>query len=278
MEFWLGWFHEHSTGSDVLEIARQAEQLGFTGVALPDHVAIPKEQASRHPLRGTGYDPHMPYIDPFTTAAAMGAVTDKLRFMTYALVMGMRDPFTVAKMAASLSDLTDGRFDLGITPGWLKEEMALLGHDPKTRGKRFDEALAVMDGLWRNDFFSYKGEHYQFNDVAIYPSPVVTPKILIGGHSKKALDRVGRHDGWIGMNHPTDELVVMLHDLKADPTASKKEHYIIPPDSLTQDSIEQMANLGVRGMVIMPWPLLDPAYATVKARLATMEAFAAQWL
>jgi alkanesulfonate monooxygenase SsuD/methylene tetrahydromethanopterin reductase-like flavin-dependent oxidoreductase (luciferase family) len=97
MEYWLAWFHETNKGNEVKTIARHAEKLGFSGVALSDHVALPKVQQSRHPMLGIPYDPATPNIEPMTTAATMAAVTDKLRFMTYAYVMGMRDPFTVAK-------------------------------------------------------------------------------------------------------------------------------------------------------------------------------------
>ncbi len=117
MEYWLAWFHENNNGDDVKAIAREAEALGYAGVALSDHVALPKEQESRHPMQGIPYDPATPNIEPITTAAVMSAVTEKLRFMTYAYVMGMRDPFTVAKQTAALADLSNNRFALGITPG-----------------------------------------------------------------------------------------------------------------------------------------------------------------
>ena len=89
MEYWLAWFHETNNGNEVKAIAREAQELGYTGVALSDHVALPKEQESRHPMRGIPYDPEIPNIEPITTTAVMSAVTETLRFMTYAYVMGM---------------------------------------------------------------------------------------------------------------------------------------------------------------------------------------------
>jgi alkanesulfonate monooxygenase SsuD/methylene tetrahydromethanopterin reductase-like flavin-dependent oxidoreductase (luciferase family) len=66
-------------------------------VALSDHVALPKLQESRHPMLGTPFDPATPTIEPITSVAVMSAVTETLRFMTYAYVMRVHDPFPVAK-------------------------------------------------------------------------------------------------------------------------------------------------------------------------------------
>ena len=72
MEFWIGWFHEHSLGRDVAEIARVIEATGFKGVGLSDHIAIPKAHESLHPVIQTGLDPLVPNVEPFTTAAYLG--------------------------------------------------------------------------------------------------------------------------------------------------------------------------------------------------------------
>ena len=210
MEFWVGWFHERSLGHDVARIAEAIEVNGFEGVALSDHIAMPKAQQSLHPIMQSGFDPLTPYVEPFTTAAYMGALTERLRFMTYSLVSGMREPFSIAKQSAVLSDLTGGRFDLGITPGWLEEEIALLGYDPATRGKRLRETLDVITGLWENDLFSYAGDFYHFEDVGISPRPDVAPRIYIGGHGKLSLRRAARRDGWIGMVQSQNWIVANL--------------------------------------------------------------------
>jgi len=278
MEFWVGWFHEQSHGQDVGRIARAIEAAGFAGVALSDHIAMPKAQASLHPIMQTGFDPLTPYVEPFTTAAYMGAVTERLRFMTYSLVSGMREPFSIAKQSAALSDLTGGRFDLGITPGWLEEEIALLGHDPATRGKRFRETLEVVTGLWQNDLFSYDGDFYRFEGVGISPRPGVAPRIFVGGHGKLSLRRAARCDGWIGMVHAADELEQMFAYLESQGAPATNKIYVIPGEPLSRDYIDQMAALGVDGLVVMVWPILDPAFATAAARIEALEKFSEQWI
>jgi probable F420-dependent oxidoreductase len=252
MEYWLAWFHETNDGAEVKAIAKAAEELGFTGIALSDHVALPKVQQSLHPIQGIPYNPLTPNIEPITTAATMAAVTVELKFLTYAYVMGMRDPFTVAKQAAALADLTDNRFALGITPGWSKDEIALLGHDPATRGKRFTESIDVMQGLWNNDLFSYDGVHYNFTDVGISPRPKIPPKIFIGGNSPVAIKRAAKNAGWIGMHHPLDELKPLLASLD-DLSDNQAAKYIIAVNGLSDKFLAQVESLGIDGLVLMPW-------------------------
>ena len=276
MEYWLAWFHETNKGAEVREIARAAEDLGFAGVALSDHVALPKEQVSRHPMLGIPYDPLTPNIEPITVAATMAAVTEKLRFMSYAYVMGMRDPFTVAKQVGALSDLSGNRFALGMTPGWNADEIALLGHDPATRGKRFEESIDVMRGLWNNDLFSYQGAHYQFEDVGLAPRPEQAPRIYVGGNSAIAIRRAAANDGWIGMNHPLDELATMLGQLD-DMSNGRAAKYVVATQELSDPYLDKLQQLGINGVVLMPWPVMEPAAVPLEAKLAAMAQTARFW-
>jgi len=277
MEIWLAWFGENHRGGDVKALARAAEELGYSGVALSDHVALPKAQQSLHPIQRIPYDPLLPYAEPITTAATMAAVTEELRFMTYAYVMGMREPFSVAKQAGALADLTEGRFSLGITPGWQREEIAILGHDPATRGSRFLEALEIIEGLWRNDLFSYRGHHYAFEDVGISPRPSVPPDILIGGHSKRSIERAARYQGWIGMNHPVEQLRTMLAELD-ELSNGRASKYVIAGQELSDGYMADLEALGVRGLVVMPWAPMNPDPEPVDARIEVMTSLARRWI
>ncbi len=274
MEHWVSWFHEQTDGKEVSVVSQAAESLGFTGVAFSDHVAIPKNHESLHPELRKPYDYSLPMIDPFTVAASMGAVTSKLRFMTYALVGSMRDPFSIARQAGSLAGLTNGRFALGITPGWLREEIELLGHDPKTRGKRFDEALQVIKGLWEHELFSFRGEHYQFEEVAVCPRPLVTPKIFIGGNSPKSFARARHYDGWIGMTLQLEEVSEVSRIVRSTP--GQKSIYLIPSQPLNTEYLSQLEAVGVDGLVHMIWFPGVPTAVDEKCQL--MESFAREWI
>jgi len=274
LEHWISWFHEQTIGAEVKQVAQAAESLGFTGVALSDHVAIPKHHAALHPELGKHYDYQLPMIDPFTVTAAMGAVTSKLRFMTYALVGSMRDPFSIARQAGSLAGLTDGRFALGITPGWLTDEIALLGHDPKTRGKRLDEALQVIEGLWQHDLYSFSGEHYQFEEVAVNPRPAQAPKLLIGGNSSKSYERAKRFDGWIGMTPSSQKVAEIAQMVRS--TSGQKSIYQVAAQPVDEHYLQNLEAAGVDGLVHMIWFPGVPTVVEEKLRL--MESFARDWI
>ena len=277
MEIWLAWFGENHRSSDVKALARAAEELGYCGVALSDHVALPKVQQSLHPIQKIPYDPLLPYAEPITTAATMAAVTEELRFMTYAYVMGMREPFSVAKQTGALADLTQNRFALGITPGWLKEEMAILGHDPATRGRRFVESLEVIEGLWSNDLFSYRGEYYLFEDVGISPRPEIPPEILIGGDSKRSIERAAQHRGWIGMNQPVEELKSLLGELD-ELSGGRARKYVIASEELSDRYMADLEALGVTGLVVIPWSPRNPDPEPLGSRIDAMTSLARRWI
>ena len=274
MEHWISWFHEQTDGEEVKVVAKTAESLGFSGVALADHVAIPKNHAALHPELQQPYDYRLPMIDPFTVAACMGAVTSKLRFMSYALVGSMRDPFSMARQVGSLAGLTGNRFALGTTPGWLTDEIELLGHNAKTRGRRFDEALQVIKGLWEHDLFSFDGEHYQFEEVAVCPRPQVAPKILIGGNSPKSYERARHYDGWIGMTPSIQQVAEIAQVVRSAP--GKKSIYQVAAQPPDDSYFRELEDVGVDGLVHMIWFPGVPTSAEEKCRL--MAEFAKDWI
>lgn len=274
MEHWISWFHEQTAGEEVKTVAQTAESLGFTGIAMSDHVAIPKNHTALHPELKQPYDYRLPMVDSFTVSACMGAVTSKLRFMSYALVGSMRDPFSIARQAGSLAGLTDNRFALGITLGWLTDEIALLGHDPETRGKRLDEALQVIRGVWENDLFSFDGEHYQFEEVAVCPRPAIAPKILIGGNSAKSFERAKRFDGWIGMTMQLEQVAEVSRLVRSTP--GEKSIYLVASQPLDAQYLADLETAGVSGLVHMIWFPGVPTAVDEKCRL--MESFASEWI
>jgi probable F420-dependent oxidoreductase len=281
VEFWLPLIFEPDVRQYV-EVARAAERLGFTGIALPDHVAIPRDFVPAHPAEGNPFTASLDHPDPFTTITAMAAGTTTLRFMTYVYVLTMRDPFTVAKQAGSVSTLTGGRFGFGCGAGWLQEEISLLGHDPRTRGARMDEMLEVIQGFWQHGTFEYHGDHYDFAPATMTPTPDPAPPLWIGG-GRASLRRAARCDGWVGMDHPLDELEELLSDLEQARRRHVDEHGPSPTEPQTmvvaralpsRDLYAHLEDLGVTATIVLPWIPADPAHATLPAKVAAMETWA----
>jgi probable F420-dependent oxidoreductase len=282
LEHWLPLIFEDP--DQMLDLARFAEEAGFTGVALADHVAIPVDFKSVH---GSGHNPFeldSAFHDPFTWAAAIAAVTTRLQLMTYVYVVTMRDPFTVAKQAGALSILSKGRFALGVGAGWLVEEIALLGHDPHERGARMDEQLEVIQAFLRDGIVEYHGKHLEFGPTAMFPVPPDPPPIWVGGKAARALERAARFDGWLCMDYPHDDMLAQLDRVQElrrhraeeeGPPARRPQTLVVtvPPPDPSPDLHRRLAERGATATISLPWYPGDPAYAALDTKRAAIAAF-----
>lgn len=283
MHFWLPLFFEDP--SQMPEIARCAEAAGFEGIAVPDHVAIPEGFASPHPAGFNPFDHRGSFPDPLTCIAAMSAVTTRLRFLTYIYILPMRDPFSAAKQAATLALLTNHRFTFGVGAGWLLEEVALLGHDPHTRGRRMDEMLEVMQRFWRDGTAEFHGEFYDFAATGMYPMPGRRVPLWIGGKSVAALQRAARHDGWVGMNYALDEIPGLLDTLRearrrhVEETGARGpfETYVVANALPSRPLYRDLEAQGVTSTMAIAWPFGDAAFAPIERKRAAIEDFAAKY-
>src|SRR3954454_8221022 len=125
----------------ISQAARAAEQLGFADVWVSDHVAQPAAQ---------GYP--SPYLfDPLLTLGWAAAATERIGLGTSVLVAAQYHPLWLANATASLDALSGGRLRLAIGVGWSAGEFAALGQDFRTRGKRTDEILDILEACWTHD-------------------------------------------------------------------------------------------------------------------------------
>jgi len=134
----------------LVAIARLADELGYDALTMPDHVLDLERLETPYPYtpdgaRRWGFDAEWP--DPWVLVGALAAVTTRLRFYPSVYVPSIRSPFQVAKSVGTAAVLSGNRVALGVGIGWCREEFALMGQDFATRGKRTDEALALMKAL-----------------------------------------------------------------------------------------------------------------------------------
>jgi probable F420-dependent oxidoreductase len=178
------------TAAGVTAVARAAEAAGFHGMGFTDHPA-----PSQRWLDGGGHDA----LDPFVALSFCAAATEHLRLIPNILVLPYRNPFVVAKAAATLDVLSGGRFTLAVGAGYLKGEFAALGVDHAERNDLFDEALDVLKAIWTSDEVTVEGRHFSARGITAHPRPASQPHppIWIGGNSSTARQRVADHgDGW----------------------------------------------------------------------------------
>lgn len=178
------------TGAGIRQVAQAAERAGFDGIGFTDHPA-----PSQRWLDGGGHDA----LDPFVALSFAAAATERLRLIPNIVVLPYRNPFVVAKAAATLDLLSGGRFTLAVGAGYLKGEFAALGVDHAERNELFDEALDVIKAVWTTDEVTVQGRHFSARGVTAHPRPTSEPHppIWIGGNSARARQRVAdRGDGW----------------------------------------------------------------------------------
>jgi probable F420-dependent oxidoreductase len=177
------------------EIAAAAEAAGWSGIALTEHPA-----PSRRWLESGGHQS----LDPFVALATAAGVTTKLALVTNLSVVPYRNPLLLAKSAATLNRMSEGRFYLGAGAGYLKSEYFALGVDFEERNALFEEALEVMRLHWSGEPFTYEGCHFSARDIQALPAPRNhSVPIWMGGNSDAALRRAARHAaGWMPMTAP----------------------------------------------------------------------------
>jgi len=216
----------------------------------------------------------------------MAAVTTRLRFLTYVYVLPMRDPFSVAKQAGTVALLSDDRLVLGVGVGWLLEEIAMLGFDPHTRGRRTDEMLEVMSRFWRDGTAEFHGEFYDFGPTGMYPAPGKSIPVWVGGKSDVALRRAAKQDGWVGMNYDLKEIPVLLGKLRKERAAHLAgggedrafETFVMANAQPSREVYAGLEALGVTSTIAAAWPFGDPAYAAFERKQAAMRSFAEKYL
>ena len=186
------------TWTDTRAAAHEYEQLGFHSLWVNDHLyGVPM--------------PQLPIMEAWTTLAAVGACTERVELGTLVSPVGFRNPALLAKMAATLDNITGGRVIVGLGSGWFEMEFDGYGFEfppLATRLAQLDEAATLMKHVWAESQPTFHGTYYRVDSVFCEPRPVRTPHppILIGGGGEKVLLRiVAQHaDIWnnLAINQP----------------------------------------------------------------------------
>ena len=178
-------------------MARAIESIGFDQLDIFDHVVMGYPATGRPtPM----YPPKMPILEALTTLAYAAAVTERIGLGTEVLVLPQRQPLLVAKQVSTLDILSGGRMRLGVGIGWQESEYDALGENFNSRGRRMDEAIALLRASWREEQLDFAGEFYNCTAMALEPKPPQGAKlpIWLGGIAPRALKRVGElADGWL---------------------------------------------------------------------------------
>ena len=180
----------------VAEVAVRAEQLGFESLWVSDHFFSTLERYGGGPTRYGA-------LEPLATLASLAPLTERVRLGTLVLSAGFRHPAILAKSAAAIDRLSNGRLELGIGAGWFEEEYEAFGYEFGTVGERFgllEDTLAYLRALSGPEPVTFEARRFELKEAYNHPRPVQEPwpPLVVGGKGGPRMLRIAaRHaDGW----------------------------------------------------------------------------------
>ena len=215
--YWLpvfgGWLRNvedekmEATWSYVSRLAARSERIGFDLTLIAE--------LNLNDIKGTA----APALDAWSTAAALAAVTTRLELMV-AVRPAFHHPALLAKQAANIDRISGGRLSLNVVSSWWREEATQYGlpfdeHD--ARYARTEEWVAVVDGLWKHEEFSFTGSHYRIDSARLSPKPIRRPRptLYAGGESEAARNLIARDaDAYLMHGDPPDRIAAKVADMR----------------------------------------------------------------
>lgn len=195
---------EGMTWTTIATVAKAAESLGFEGLYRSDHLASTQERYERAAT------------EAWSTLAGLAVITDRIRLGTLITPLTFREPWLLAKIVATIDEMSGGRVDVSIGTGWNTGEHYALGIPFPSMGERFsrlEEYVPVLQGLWSGEPFTFHGTYYEANNIAPRPLPSQRPRpyLIIGGHGPRRTPLLAaRYANEYNIDWPSIE---MCHDL-----------------------------------------------------------------
>jgi probable F420-dependent oxidoreductase len=242
-------------------LAQLAESLNFESVWTFEHVMVPINYDSKYPYSANGKmggEPDANFVDPLIALSAIAASTKKIRLGTGVNIVSQANPLLLAKQAASLDFISNGRFMLGAGIGWLQEEFNAMNVPFERRGARFDDYMVALRKVWAGDVVEHQSDFINWSGFQSYPVPIQKPgvPIIIGGSKGKIFERIARHgDGWFAPTTDAATLAPMLENLKATCDVLDRDYNSIEITSMWNnaggmEAIEAFADIGVSRLLV----------------------------
>lgn len=224
--------------------AQQAENNGFARLWQSDHLINP-------PTYSTSF------LDPLTTLASIAEVTEHIPLGTSLVILPLRDPVWVAKRAATLQHLSEGRLSLGVGLGYVQEEFDAVDIPIEERSPRFTEGVELLAKLFSQETVTFEGEFYDLDSFRLEPPCRRPPDLLVGGGNvdpdkgvpRSLKERVRLADGWISPPNPPEtidaiwsEISEYIESHNGDPKDIERIHLVqlhLVPDSNTSDAVTE---------------------------------------
>ena len=252
----------------IVSLAKLAESLNYESVWTFEHVIVPIDYESKYPYNSSGkmgMPPETNFVDPLIALTAVAAVTEEIRLGTGVNILSQVNPLYMAKQAASLDFVSNGRFMLGVGIGWLKEEFEALGVPYEKRGARFDDYVAAMRKVWSEEIVEHESDFISWHGFKSYPLPIQNPfPVVMGGIKGKIFERTAQlGNGWFAPTGDPSELQGHLESLKMEcdkvgRDLSEIEITCMWPGQGGREFLEELSSVGVGRVVVPMMGAVDP--------------------
>lgn len=242
-------------------MAQFAESLNFESLWTFEHVMVPVDYNSKYPYSSDGKmgaASDTSFIDPLIALSAIAASTKTIRLGTGVNIVSQVNPLLLAKQAASLDFVSNGRFMLGAGIGWLEEEFNAMGVPFARRGARFDDYMVAMKKVWAGDVVEHQSDFINWSGFQSYPKPIQKSgvPVIIGGSKGKIFERIALHgDGWFAPTTDAEMLSPMLEKLKSTCTELGRDYNSIEITSMWDnqggmEAVEAFREIGVSRLLV----------------------------
>lgn len=252
-----------------VDVAVDAEAMGYESVWISEHVVLPATAASADghgSLSGShpGFHGKMPLFDPLLVLGGISQVTDRLRLGTYIYLLALRHPLVAARSITTLDWMSGGRVELGVGAGWLREEYEALGIPPEGRGARLEESVRILRRLWEDETISVAEDSFEFGPVNFEPKPPQggSLPVHVGGESTLALERAVRiGTGWIGTQHSPASAAGIVDDIRSicERLGHTEIETTVMADRPMEHTDDDWEAAGVDRVIVAPWRRPDEA-------------------
>ena len=254
----------------LIELGRVADEAGVDDLTVPEHVLMGSNASEQDPW--STWEPHqleLPWPEPLLTLAAMAGVTRRLRLVSGVVIAPLRPAGLLAKMAATLHALSRGRFVMGVSPSWHRDEYDALGVSFADRGQVMEDAIGACRALWSEAPASFQSRTVRFEGMYCQPRPAPGERIPVwftGKFTPRLVRRVATlGDGWMpyvayGMTLPEKaQAIRVLRDRCAaegrDPATLEVADTLVPVDGSVARTLEQVPAAAAAGIDVMRVPL-----------------------
>jgi probable F420-dependent oxidoreductase len=241
----------NDTAATPVDVAVALEARGFGSLFVAEHSHIPVSAKTPYPMGGPIPPQYYRTLDPFVSLTAAAVATESLLVGTGISLVTQRDPIQTAKEVASLDLVSQGRFLFGVGVGWLREEIANHGVDPRVRGRVMDERLRAMIEIWTKDEAAFHGEYVNFDPIYCWPKPVSKPHtpVYIGGGPANfsRISELGA--GWLSISPSADALagdLATLRDLAGPDVPVIASHI----GKVTAEVLSEYRDLGIEHVTV----------------------------